>query len=161
MGSKLLMSTLCVFWQNFCAILNNDYLLSRGLKLYESIMLHSFKFHQLTHVQYYECWKLSESWYMEGLDTMHKRNRHVCVQWSVFQWVHENQSLLDSQPDLHVHILVKMGTKRSEIVWQEGSKRSRSYKNNGPKRPESCKMGGGGGQKLNNTKMAVTKIQLE
>ena len=72
------------------------------------------------------------------------------------QWVYDNQSVLDSHPDLLVHILVKMGHNRSENVWQEGaqegSKRSRSYKNNGPKRPESCKMGGGEGKKLNNTK---------
>ena len=51
---------------------------------------------------------------MEGLDIMHKKNRHVCIQWSVFQLSvsvreprDENQSLLDSHRDLLVHIWYK------------------------------------------------------
>ena len=56
---------------------------------------------------------------MEGLD-MHKKNRHVCIQWSVFQLSvsvreprDENQSLLDSHPDLLVHMLVKMNDQKT------------------------------------------------
>ena len=64
--------------------------------------------------------------------------------------MYENQSLLDSHPDLLVHILVKMGLKDQKM-----------FDKRVPKDQDPTQiMGQKHGQKMNNAKMAVIKIEL-